>query len=129
MHDDRLMAVLQRLREVHLTLNKKKCTISQSHAFLGQILTGSGVQSDPEKVAAITQMKEPENESEVRQFLGMAKQLSKFTPHLTNMTQPLRDLLSKDHLWVWCPQKEVLKTVQKVLTNSPVVAQFDPTLL
>ena len=129
-HDERLMAVLQRLREVHLTLNKKKCIFSQSRIkFLGQILTGSGVQSDPEKVAAITQMKEPENESEVRRFLGMANQLSKFTPHLANKTQPLRDLLSKDQLWVWGqPQKQAFETVQEALTNSPVLALFDPTL-
>lgn len=37
--------------------------------------------------------------SDVRRFLGMANQLSKFIPHLADMSKPLRDLLAKNNLW------------------------------
>ena len=129
-HDERLHAVLQRLKEAGITLNREKCVFSQkSVKFLGQVLTQSGVQSDPDKVAAIRKMKEPENVSEIRRFLGMANQLSKFTPHLANMTKPLRDLLSKENLWHWGQsQKEAFASVQEALTKSPVLALYDPSL-
>ena len=94
-HDDRLHAVLKRLEEAGLTLNKEKCEFSQRQVkFLGQILSEDGIQSDLNKVAAIVQMKEPTTVKEMWRFLGMANQRSKFTPHLADFTKPLRDLLS-----------------------------------
>ena len=50
--------------------------------------------ADPDKVQVIQDMKEPENISELRNFLGMTTQLSKFTPHLSETTKLLCDLLS-----------------------------------
>ena len=90
-HDERLYAVLKRLQEAGLTLNRAKCEFRQSRVkFLGQILTKHGIQSDPEKVAAISNMREPTCVSDVRRYLGMVNQLSKFTPHLANMLLDLR---------------------------------------
>ena len=65
-HDERLYAVLKRLQEAGLTLNRAKCEFRQSRVkFLGQILTKHGIQSDPEKVAAISNMREPTCVSDV----------------------------------------------------------------
>ena len=50
--------------------------------FLGQILSDVGVEPDPERVAAIVKLREPENASDVWRFLGMVNQLSKFTSNL-----------------------------------------------
>ena len=95
-HDQYLEAILERLTESGLTLNKDKCVFSQPQVkFLGQLLTASGVCSDPDKVSAVVQMRQPANVSEVRRFLGMVNQLSKFVPNLADLTKPLRDLLSK----------------------------------
>lgn len=61
-HDERLQAVLRRLRDANLTLNKKKCTFSCSRVkFLGQVLTKAGISSDPDKVAAILELPAPTN--------------------------------------------------------------------
>lgn len=46
-------------------------------------------------------MKEPTNVSELRSFLGMDNQLGTFIPQLAEKDKPLRDLLSKNHCWVW----------------------------
>ena len=95
-HDDRLYAVMKRLEEAGLTLNHVKCEFRKSYVkFLSQVFTKDGVQSDPEKVPAIINTREPTCVSEVCQYLGMANQLRKSTPHLTNKTKPLGDLLSK----------------------------------
>ena len=65
-HDERLDAVLARLQEMHITLNREKCSFSQSQVkFLGQVLSPSGVSSDPEKISAILRVREPTSVPEV----------------------------------------------------------------
>ena len=129
-HDERLRAVLKRLAEVGLTLNQEKCAFSQKQVkFLGQILTAEGIQSDPDKIAAIVGMREPTTIKELRRFLGMTNQLSKFTPHLSEITKPLRDLLSTKNQWTWDhAQKQAFSAVKEALTRSPNLALFDPNL-
>ena len=88
--------VVARIQESGLTFNRDKCGFSQSSIkFLGHVLSASGISSDPDKVAAIMQMRRPTTVSRVRQFLGMANQLSKFVPNTAELTKPLRDLLPK----------------------------------
>ena len=73
-------------------------------------------------------MKEPSKVTEVRRFLGMANQLSKFTPNLADLTKPLWNLLSKQNQWTWGePQRKVYAAVKKALTQNPVLAPFDPS--
>ena len=89
-HDERSRAVMERLQHERLTLNREKCMFSQSRVkFLGHVIDQSGISPDPDKIAAICRLKQPENVSEVRRFLGMANQMSKFAPHLADRTKPL----------------------------------------
>ena len=95
-HDERLRAVFSRLSKAGVTLGRDKCAIDKNSVkFLGQIVDERGVRPDPEKVRAIQQMKSPAIVSELRRFLGMINQQSKFSPHLADQTKPLHDLLSK----------------------------------
>lgn len=61
--------------------------------FLGQIIDATGVKADPDKVKAVTDMREPTDVRGVRRFLGMVNHLGKYVPHLADKTQPIRDLL------------------------------------
>ena len=61
---------------------------------------------DPAKTSAILQMDAPTNLSDLRQFLGMANQLGKFSPRLAEITQPLRELLSSKKTWLWGPDQQ-----------------------
>ena len=59
----------------------------------------------------------------------LVNQLSKFMPHLAEMTKPLRDLLSKKNEWMWGQsQKQAFSLVKDALTESPALALFDPNL-
>ena len=110
-HDSRLQEVLQRIQRSGLTLNKEKCFFSLPEVkFLGQVIDSEGIGPDPDKVSAIRQVPEPTNMGDVRRFLGMVNQLSKFSPNLAERTQPLRDLLSKRNMWIWGePQRRPFK--------------------
>ena len=101
-HDSRLRAVLERLQTAGVTLNAQKCVFNKHKIrFLGHIIDGNGIHPDPQKVAAVLQMKRPKNVTDVGCFMGMANQLGKFSPNLAELSQPLRELLSTKRVWSW----------------------------
>ena len=101
-HDSRLMATLQQLETTGVTFNHGKCEFRRTELkFLGHIVNKEGIHADPDKTAAIVNMKPPNNVSELRRFMGMANQMEKFTPRLAELSQPLRELLSTKRQWAW----------------------------
>jgi len=129
-HDSRLKQVLQRLQEAGMTLNTEKCQFfRESVKFLGHVIGSSGIRPDPDNVEAIQKVQKPTNVGDVRRFLGMANQMSKFAPHLADITQPMRELLVKGNQWIWGePQQTAFDKTKEVLTKSPVLVLFDPNL-
>ena len=127
-HDQRLLAVLERLHKANVTLNKDKCQFSRrSVTSLEQLIDQSGVRSDPNKVLAIQGMNEPSNISELRRFFGMSNQFSKFTLHLSEISKPLHDLLSTKNIWSWStPQQQAFQKIKQLLSSTPVLAFYHP---
>ena len=123
-HDERLRIVLQQLSDLSMTPNFEKCMFAHSSVkFLGHVIDGQGIRPHLDKVSAIEHFSIPTNVSDVRRFFGMVNQLSKFTPNLADMTQPLRELLVKENAWIWGEtQEKSFKSVKKVLAASPVLA-------
>ena len=78
-HNEHLREVLSRLKDAGLTLRAEKCKFMQSEVkFLGHILSGEGVQTDPEKTQQITSWPTPRSQHEVRSFLGLASYYRRF---------------------------------------------------
>lgn len=129
-HDKNLLAVLNRIQEAGLTLNKEKCVFNKtSIKFLGQSVDTDGIKPDPEKVTAISNMSASTNISELRRFLGMVNQLNKFSPNLADRMKPLRDLLSIRNEWMWGDSQEKAFTeVKTALISSETLCAFNPLL-
>ena len=71
-------------------------------------------------------MSPPTNISELRRFMGMVNQLGKFSPNLTNLSQPLRALLTKKSTWLWGPEQDrAFENVKAELTKPSVLAFYD----
>ena len=68
--------------------------------FIRPITTGEGLQVDPAKVKAICEMPPPTDVAAVQRLLGFVQYLSKFLPHLADITKPLRELTQGDMEWV-----------------------------
>ena len=86
------------------------------------------MQPDPEKVSAINLFEPPKDVKGVRRFLGMANQLAKFLPNLSEIVSPLRKFLCKNVLWHWGDsQQRSFETIKKNLTTIPTLAHYDPT--
>ena len=126
-HDQRLWKVLQRIRQAKLTLNREKCLFRQPRVtFLGHVIDGNGVLPDPEKTKAIRELPAPTSISQLRRFMGMINQLNKFSPQITELSKPLRELLSPKRVFVWTHVHEEAFTKVKQEAASPrVLALYD----
>ena len=92
-------------------------------------MDSTGIKADPDKILAKQGLKPPTNVSELRRFLGMVNQLSKFALNLADETKPLRELLSMKSQWKWdAPQEQAFKTLKALLNSNEVLALYDPSL-
>ena len=85
-HDRNLLAMLDKCREVNLTLNRKKLKFKcQSVPFFGNIMTNKGIRPDPSKVQAIKDWPVPNCLKDLQSFLGAVNFLSKLIPKLSKL--------------------------------------------
>lgn len=129
-HDKSLTAVFQRLKEQGLTLNRKKCEFNKNRLeFFGFIFSDGGISADPKKVESIKQADKPKDAAEVRSFVGMANNCSRFIPDFATVTEPLRKLTRKDTPWQWgVEQDTALSKLKDSLTSDTTMANFDPNM-
>ncbi|KAL7725251.1 hypothetical protein ACLKA6_015888 [Drosophila palustris] len=72
-HKNNVKEVFRRLRTANLRINVGKCDFFKKELkYLGHKVTEHGICTDPEKMAAISQLKPPTNLKELRQYLGVA---------------------------------------------------------
>ena len=89
--------------------------------FIGHVATDLGLCIDPANVRAITDMPPPKDVVGVQQLLGIVQYLNKFLPHLSYMTNPLRELTQKETDWIWDqPQQGALETLKQAVASAPV---------
>ena len=94
-HDAVVHKVLQRCKEVNLKSNKEKCHFRcTAIPFFGEMILRRGVQLDPQKIKALTDMPVPNNKKELQAFLGIINYLGKFSPGTPDVCDPLHKLTS-----------------------------------
>ena len=128
-HDEYLRALLQRCQEVGIKLNPAKFETGLSClTFLGHRITKDGLQADPEKVQAISNMKAPSDRTELRRFLGMVTYLAKLIPLASDILHPLQSLMKKEVHFQWSStQQDAFNKIKACLSNDTALAFFDPT--
>lgn len=95
-HDRRLQRVLERLKDKNLTLNAEKSEFHMIQiVFIGLVLSNNGIGPAEDKVKAIVDPREPQSESKVRSFLGLANYNVRFIPDFATVAEPLRKLTKK----------------------------------
>jgi hypothetical protein len=78
-HDDHLQQVLQVLKDNKLYLKLSKCSFAQHKLeYLGHIISGDGVATDPAKTAAMMRWPRLVTVTELRGFLGLTGYSRKF---------------------------------------------------
>lgn len=128
-HIRHLDTVLERLQEEKLYAKRKKCRFFQTEVqFLGHVVSAEGIRADPEKVAAIIALRQPQNVSELRSFLGCASFYRRYIQKFAHMAAPLTDLLKNNVAFFWTEQHQLaFERLKMALTNAPVLHPPDMT--
>ena len=86
-HDKRLIQCLEKPRKIGLTLNSSKCQFRCDElTYLGHTISKDGINTDANKIRAITETPMPENKNVVQGLLGMIYYVGKFIPNLAEIT-------------------------------------------
>ena len=120
-HDKRLHSTLMIARENGVKFDPKKIQkCSTEVKFFGELITKDGLKPDPSKVAVVKNMKTPQSRKELKSQLGMFTYLAQYSPHLSDKTAILRELVKKDNQWNWGPEHEAaFDEVKKIITEVP----------
>jgi hypothetical protein len=106
-HLDHLKQVFELLQLHEWKLKLSKCAFAQhSISYLKHIISGDGVATDPEKIAAVTNWPSLVSVHELRGFLGLAGYYCKFVRHFGLNAKPLTELLRKNTLFQWTTAHE-----------------------
>jgi len=102
-HKHRLEAVLRRLEQEGITLNRDKCSIGMdSVEYLGHVLSSKGIEPSPKKTEAVINAPVPTSKEQLRSFLGLTTYVGqKFVPHYASIVEPLWKLCAEASEFVW----------------------------
>ncbi|GFW63934.1 retrovirus-related Pol polyprotein from transposon 17.6 [Trichonephila clavipes] len=126
-HCKLLRRTLLKARKANLKFNVLKTQLSQTSVnYLGHVLSDEGIKPDPKKNRAIEEFATPNCKEDLQRFLSMVTYLAKFTPHLSNLTYNLKQLLKKDSVWIWDTNTERdFELVKQAIMKSPCLKYFN----
>ena len=133
-HDERLEAVLDRLREFNITLRRDKCSLGQSAVkWFGHIFSEQGMSPDPEKVENIRAWPEPKDKAEVKSFLQTVQFCAPYMrmgegETYSDVTGPLRKLTRHGTHFKWTEEcSRSFKKLKSQLSSDTVLMNYDPS--
>lgn len=128
-HDQHLNALLERLNNNNIRINKEKSIIgAQQVEFLGYRIDKQGIKPTHDKIETLRRFKYPTSKDEVKSFLGFLTFLSRFLPNLSTLTYPLRILLKKGKAFEWgSTQCDAFNRIKELITEESHLVCFDPS--
>lgn len=120
-HLDHLTQVFTILQDNQLYVKLSKCSFAQTELeYLGHIISGKGVQTDPTKISAVQSWPRPTCARDIRGFLGLTGYYRKFIKNYGIISRCLSDLLKKDTLFSWTPTHEAaFQHLKSALAQAP----------
>ena len=123
-HLRRIEVVLQRLVTTGLKLKPSKCKLLQTQVvFLGHVVSGDGIATDPTKTEQVRQWPVPRSVREVRGFLGLCGYYRRFIADYAEIASPLTSLTRKGIKFLWTEDCQyAFDQLKTVLTTPPLLA-------
>ena len=98
-YDHNLEVFLLHCEEKGMKLNPEKVRLREQQVpFIGHVTTGQGLCVDPGKVQTILEVPPPKDVAAVQHLLGLTLYLSKFLPHLSDITKPFQEISKR--MWI-----------------------------
>lgn len=93
-HEERLLKVLDRLRDEGLKISLDKCQFGRTSVnYVGHIVSQDGISTDPSKIEAVVSWPQPQTVTELRSFLGFCGYYRRFVRDFSKLCRPLNELL------------------------------------
>lgn len=126
-HRVHVRAVLQRLLENKLFVKAEKCEFhSPLVSFLGYILAGGQVKTDPAKVKAVVEWPVPTSRKLLQRFLGFANFYRRFIRNYSQKAAPLIRLTSSKLPFIWSQEADAaFSKLKELFTSAPVLIHPD----
>ena len=126
-HNSKLMEIFERLRKFRLLVHPDKCEFLRKEcSYLGHIITEFGVKPDPGKTSIVERYPTPQNQKQIKSFLGLIGFYRKFINNFSDIAKPLTDLLKKDKEFLWTSlQQHAFETLRRTLTTKPLLIYPD----
>ena len=91
----RLEVVFQKLAAAGLKLKPSKCHFFKEEIeYLGHVVSGEGISTNPKKVEAVTKWPTPQTVYDVRSFLGFVGYYRRFIKNFSKIAKPIREVIT-----------------------------------
>lgn len=126
-HDRILDEVMQRIEDSGLTINIDKSIFKvQKLKFFGMIFSEDGISPDPDKVKSIQAALPPNDQTELKSFLGMTQFVAGFITDYSTKSAPLYDMLKQSNKFIWnANHEQAFKTLKDDICTK-ATAYYNP---
>ena len=127
-HIEDLYGVIEVLRKHKLRLNAEKCAFGVGVGkFLGYLITGQGIDVNPDQIEAMKHLKSLSNPKEVQVLTGMLAALNRFISKFADRCRPFYQLLKRWKGFQWDEECEkAFQDLKEYLTQTPMLTAPDP---
>ena len=126
-HIRHIQQVFDRIRSAGLTIKKSKCVFATAEVdFLGHRVGLGKVEPRRQTVQALLDFPRPNNQKQLRSYLGLAGYYRKFIPHFAQLAVSLTNLLRKGMKFEWTPEAEAaFVDLKSRLASQPILRPPD----
>ncbi|KAH9714403.1 hypothetical protein KPL71_020650 [Citrus sinensis] len=123
-HVKHLEETFELLRKYEMKLNPEKCAFGVSSGkFLGFLVSHRGIEANPEKIRAVTEMRSPRTVKEVHSLTGKLAALNRFISRATDKCHPFFQIIRKGRKMEWTSEcEEAFGQLKEYLARAPLLS-------
>ena len=127
-HISDLAETFANLWKANLSLNPEKCVIGVHRGkILGCLVSTKGIEANPDKIAALCNMEEPQSIRDVQRLTGRIAALNRFIPCSVDRSLPFFKVLRSSQKFEWGDQqREAFNSLKEYLQQITKLTSPDP---